>query len=668
MIPERLKKEGLRFIKVRNKDKIPVEVGWQKEKNYAFNDDALEKHFSVGGNYGVATGFGDLIVIDSDHPDTQVQVEKHLPDTFKVSTGKGTHNYYICKSLKDKIVLSEDSSGKHYGEVQTQGQQVVAPGSTHPNGHKYAVINDIDIKEVSENEIKSALKNLMKQEREEKVRIKSKPKTTVACNEGTRNETLFKLACSFKSRGVARDEALNTLLTINTSNKPPLSNSEVETLVNSAYKYHSDFGELKVNNYLGNVEKFWEKQPFFYDKQRLFWMWNFALHKWEIVDEIDIMNMIEKSLGFHGETVTRSVRDSYIECFKRVGRKYHPKDAPKRWIQFKDKAFSLRSNNIYDVQPNFFFCNPIPWEISNSCETPVMDKLFNEWVGEKYVQTLYEIIAYCCYSDYPIQVLFCFLGHGRNGKSQFQKLLAKFIGSDNMCSTELDQLTTNRFESFKLFKKLACSMGETNFGVLKSTSLIKKLTGGDMIGFEKKNKDPFDDVNYAKIIINSNSLPSSEDTSEGFYRRWLIIDFPNQFKEGTDIVATIPEEEYSNLAKKVCNIIPGLLERGGFTNQGNIEERQKKYIEASNPINDFLQTHTEIDVLSCVKYNDLYKAYTLFLRKKKRRTVTRREFNDTLAQEGLFSVRSNRKNEDGEYETTYWIENLKLEDNWKELC
>ena len=665
MIPQQLKRQEFRFIKVKPKNKIPIETGWQKEKNYSFDDEELLKHVNSGGNYGVATGFGNLIVIDSDNPKTQEKVDEFLPATFQTTTGKGTHNYYICKDLKEKIVMTEDSEGNHYGEVQTVGQQVVGAGSTHPNGHKYAVKNDVPLIEIKSEQIKSALKDLMKQKREEKVRLKSTP---IASNEGARNETLFKLACSFKSRGVVREEALKTLLSINTSNNPPLEQAEVETLVNSAFKYHTDFGELKVNNYLDNVEKFWAKQPFFYDKQRLFWMWNFSLHKWEIVDEVDIMNMIEDGLGFHGETVTRNVRDSYIECFKRVGRKYHPMDAPKRWIQFKDKAFSLRSNNIYDVQPNYFFCNPIPWEISNSCETPVMDKLFVEWVGEKYVKTLYEIIAYCCYSDYPIQTLFCFLGHGRNGKSQFQKLLCKFLGSDNICSTELDQLTSNRFESFKLYKKLACSMGETNFGVLKSTSLIKKLTGGDLIGFEKKNKDPFDDVNYAKIIINSNSLPSSDDTSEGFYRRWLIIDFPNQFKEGKDIIATIPEQEYDNLAKKVCNIVPLLLDNGSFTNQGDIEERQKRYIDASNPINDFLETYTEIDVLASATYNDMYKAYTLFLRNKKRRTVTRKEFTETLAQEGLFSHKTSRKNEDGDHESTLWIDNVKLDNKWKDLC
>jgi len=85
------------------------------------------------------------------------------------------------------------------------------------------------------------------------------------------------------------------------------------------------------------------------------------------------------------------------------------------------------------------------------------------------------------------------------------------------------------------------------------------LTGGDKIGFEKKNKDPFDDYNYAKMIIASNSLPISQDTSDGFYRRWLIVDFPNEFEEGIDILGTIPEQEYNNLALKITKIVTGFV-------------------------------------------------------------------------------------------------------------
>jgi len=41
------------------------------------------------------------------------------------------------------------------------------------------------------------------------------------------------------------------------------------------------------------------------------------------------------------------------------------------------------------------------------------------------------------------------MGKRKNGKSQFLKILDKFIGFNNATSTELDLLVNNRFESFK---------------------------------------------------------------------------------------------------------------------------------------------------------------------------------------------------------------------------
>ena len=341
-----------------------------------------------------------------------------------------------------------------------------------------------------------------------------------------------------------------------------------------------------------------------------------------------------------------TTKNEYLENFKKIGRLKIPLEAPKKWVQFKDKAFSIKSYKTYDIEPNYFFTNPIPWKIGEKAHTPVMDQLFREWVGEEHTQTLYELISYCCYQNYPIQLLFCLWGNGRNGKSQFLRILDKFIGKQNRTTTELDLLNSNRFESFKLYKKLVCLIGETNFGILNNTSLIKRLTGGDPINFEKKNKDPFDDYNYAKMIIASNSLPTSEDTSDGFYRRWLIIDFPNEYEDiGKEIWETVPEEEYENLAKKVTLILPELLERGTFTNQGNIEHRKKKYVSVSNPLSLFVKEE-------CVIRNDLYITYGLFynkyvqyLSKHKRRIVNRREFINAMELEGFFIQKTTKDGE-----------------------
>ena len=422
---------------------------------------------------------------------------------------------------------------------------------------------------------------------------------------------------------------------------------------------------LKLDNYQANVKQFYKAQPFFYDKSKIFWFWNIEQNRWEIVDDTDIMVMLDERYSFQGLTVGASTKANYLEAFKRVGRQKIPKKSFNKWIQFKDKAYGITSKKIYYVTPDYFFTNPIPWEMGNVIDTPIMDKLFEEWVGLENIDVLYEVIAYCCYTDYPIQLIFCLIGSGRNGKSCFLRLLAKFLGQNNVCSTELDVLMDSRFEAFKLYKKLACFMGETNFGTMAKTSMLKKLVGGDLISYEKKNKDPFDDFNYAKLLISSNSLPSSYDTSEGFYRRWFIIDFSNEFPEGKDILKSIPDIEYNNLAKKVTLILPKLLESGKFTHQGNINERRDKYIMASNPLPVFLSACCIKEEDAYVGYNELFTAFVKFLHVHKKRRVKMKEFRSALEDEGFWIDRTT-KGDDFSKKSSNWVIGLELKTDWKQ--
>ncbi len=487
---------------------------------------------------------------------------------------------------------------------------------------------------------------------------------------GTRNNAAFKLAIEYVNKGIEPEEINVLMKDWNNKNSPPLNELELINCINSAYstqnrqlkeketKKQSILG-LKIDNFQDNVGHFWKINPFFYDETNIFWFWIKEEYKWKMVDDVFMMSLLDKRLGFCGQTVSSSVKSNYLEAFKRVGRDHKPKPAPTKWVQFKDKAISLRSGNMYGITPDYFFTNPIPWEFGKSEDTPIMDKLIVEWVGEEFKETAYEIIAYCCYSDYPIHIILCLVGCGRNGKSKFLGLINKFIGKENICSTELDVLLDSRFESFKLFKKLVCTMGETNFGVISKTSLLKKLTGQDLIGFEYKQKKPFDDYNYAKIIISSNSLPPSEDTSEGFYRRWLILDFPNIFPEGKDILKTIPDVEYNNLALKISKILPKLLEKGKFNKQGTIKERMEKYIMASNPLSFFIKEHCKRGYDCFMRYSELYVAYRKYLHSIKRRKIGYKEFNDVLTMEGFEVVKTSKKVGE-EFVNGRFIEGLEL--------
>lgn len=336
------------------------------------------------------------------------------------------------------------------------------------------------------------------------------------------------------------------------------------------------------------IDDFLARQPMHYDMSKIWWIWNKQEMKWEMSDETGILLAIDSVLQLSNSS-HKSVRGELLDTLKKMARKKKPKEAPKTWVQFRDKIIDIKTSEEFSPSPDWFMTNPIPWRIGARDDTPHLDKLFYEWVGQDFVRTLYEVIAYCMLPDYPLHRIFVFLGAGSNGKTTFLKILKRFIGQANITSTEMETLLSSRFEMSKLYRKLACFMGETNFTQLKKTSVLKRLSGGDMIGYEFKNKMPFDAENTAKLVIATNNLPATTDKTDGFFRRWMIIDFPNKFGEKVDVMATIPDEEFENLALKCIPLLNNIILSREFYNEGTIEERSQKYEEKSDPLAKFVE-------------------------------------------------------------------------------
>jgi len=382
------------------------------------------------------------------------------------------------------------------------------------------------------------------------------------------------------------------------------------------------------------AKKFIETIPLYFDKSGLWWRWVEYQKRWELTDDIDILNLLYScSKGIN--IINSKERGEIINALKQESRKCIPKKPENTWIQFNKEIVDIETGERFEATPEYFFANPIPHNLGRTSDTPVMDKIFKEWVGEKYIKTLYQIIAYCLLADYPIHRLFCFIGSGMNGKSCFLNLLRKFIGDNNVCSTELDILLNSRFEITRLHKKLVCQMGETNFNEMSKTSFLKKLTGGDLIGFEYKNKNHFEEVNYAKIIIATNSLPTTTDKTLGFYRRWLIIDFPNQFSEKNDILKDVPKEEYENLAMKCIEILYDLLNNRSFENEGSVEERLKKFEEKSDFLQKFLDDFVSEDVNEYISKSNFYKKFIEWCVENRHRKLAENTLGKKMKEKGI---------------------------------
>ena len=393
---------------------------------------------------------------------------------------------------------------------------------------------------------------------------------------------------------------------------------------------------LRGRGYAHCADLFLSEQPIWYDEKGYWWVWERESNRWVGADETRILLLLKSVLSLIGD-VTIKRRRELLEAIKQASRERKPKEWAKTWVQFKDRAYDVFEQREFPVSSEYFCANPIPWSLGDVGETPKIDELLESWVGSEKKMLLYELLAYCCVPDYPIHAVFCLLGCGSNGKSKFIKLLTRFLGSENVVSSDLGVLTdsASRFETFDMYKKLVVVMGETNYSTLRNTSMLKKLTGQDLIKYEAKGKQGFSDYNYAKVVIATNSLPTTTDTSEGFYRRWIIVDFPNQYEEGPCPVDNIPDSEFVALARKSVGILSRLLRECRFSGVGSIVERRLRYQHASNPIDVFLGEGYERHPDGRVRYSDVFNAYKRWLSARKRRIVTKKEFREALVQEGF---------------------------------
>lgn len=160
-IPSQLRdRPGARFTVIINGNKKPEGKDWSGPNgaNYSINDPPLAGYLSEGHNYGVLCGHAGLVVVDLDDLPAleELGILQKIPETFLVRTGRdGRHNFFDCPELDRQIGLyhptlkDEDGEPLHLGEIQSLGQQVVAPGSIHPNGNHYEVIKDAPIRTIS---------------------------------------------------------------------------------------------------------------------------------------------------------------------------------------------------------------------------------------------------------------------------------------------------------------------------------------------------------------------------------------------------------------------------------------------------------------------------------------------------------------------------------------
>jgi putative DNA primase/helicase len=369
---------------------------------------------------------------------------------------------------------------------------------------------------------------------------------------------------------------------------------------------------------------------------------------------------------------TRRVNEARNEVERRSLVRRTEFDRGVEWVATNNCMINLLTGETSAFSPDFLCTTKIPVAFNHSytkdaCANCLrlikwhnseIVKFLNSIMDPEDVDLLLDFLAYCLWRDYRQNFWLLLHGAGSNGKSTLLGLIQHILGSNNVSSESLDRLLHNQFAVANLYQKLANIDADISSDIsLNNTGMLKLLTGNDLITGENKFKTAFKFINQAKLIFSCNTIPQTDDDTDAFYRRALIITFKKQFFGKNDdrklIDKLTTEQELTGLLHELLSRVPRIVKEGlrQVTNE-SLAETHRVYSKGSDPLKYFCDSAIMLDVNAKVPKMDMYEHYIKFCNTEGLPTESEQSFSRKFRERMDLQTKQYRINHDKVY---YWV-------------
>ena len=351
------------------------------------------------------------------------------------------------------------------------------------------------------------------------------------------------------------------------------------------------------------------------------------------IGEVVIKRECKRRLGDEYRRVRAGEVIDYIEASTYVKRR----EEPSNLLPLSNGVLDIDRMELKEYSPEYMFFNKLPVVYDPKAECLEINKFHKEITGNPNdIMALEEIVGYCLLRSYPIHLALMLVGFGANGKSTWLSLVRTLLGAQNVSGRSLFELEEVRFARADLFGKYANIYADLPDRALQRTGMFKMLTGGDQLAAEKKFRDSFHFVNYAKLLFSANKVPETVDDTDAFFRRWKIIVFPNVFNgekcDPKKLEKITTEQELSGFLNVAIAALKRIMTNGGFSFSESTEEIREDYIRKSSPIASFVMDCLQVDSDAFIEKKGLFSVFAAYCRKQKIPCVTETTFFKNLPQ------------------------------------
>jgi putative DNA primase/helicase len=325
-------------------------------------------------------------------------------------------------------------------------------------------------------------------------------------------------------------------------------------------------------------------------------------------------------------------------------RSYTPRkdfDVDLHMLNLKNLWLDIETGKIYSHTPTRLSKVQIPIFYDPTKTSVNFNKFLRQCLTEPTdVYTVYEQFASCLMRTAKFSKAFMHIGQGSNGKSVYLNVIKRCLGYENISHVSIHSIEENRFAPASLDGKLANMYADISNEELNSAGTFKNIVTGDPVQVEKKNKAPFDLINYAKMFFSANQIPIVYDESDGFFRRFMIIEWNVKFTDkGEDntvkanenlLDELTTEEEKSGILNMLISIAKKLNLRGYYKYADSTEVLRTKWQHKADSVGGFLEHGMIYDDDLEVEKTRLYNSYMDYCKENKLMPMKRKKFQEEV--------------------------------------
>lgn len=607
-------------------------IGKKRVDSSIVNEKAAEAHLFNGGQIGwwVRSGY---IIVDIDEGQKEaLKIIKALKiKTLICKTPKGLHVYF--KSNKDfpqKVGMVLPFGLKCDFRCANKGYVLLPFGEPDRTFNKMRQIADLPPEFTPLINRKESLLNM---------------------KEGDgRNSTLFSHLMAYKNRGASEKDIEIAANLINSYVfKQPMEEEELHKIVENTKKYEAQEGY--ENPYVIYTDKGKPSQinsraicDYFVNKGGIFVLGSDCyLYKDGVYVESSsfVRNMI-KDMVAADNLINQS---KIMECYRlivddiRIQRSSSELNSYRHLINFKNGVWDINKQELLPHDSKYLQTIQIPHEVKDYVpftETRLYKFFKKTKLPKEDIKMILKYIAYCMTTDYGLKTFMVLVGQSNTGKSVLIRFVESLVGRQNTSALSMHELNM-RFYPAQLYGKLLNSCADNKTLPLSSIENLKKITGGDQIMHEKKGKEPFFFVPFAKLLFSFNQLPLQlEEKSNAFYKRMRVLFMNNELFLNNEYVDDLcSEESIEEVIPYLLSLLP-LKEIPRTSLSDNCVEALR---QDSDSIHAFIQEKCEVGEDLSVSKDTLFQSYADFCVNSGRESHKKHGFMRILRSYGYKEIR-----------------------------